>query len=165
MTEEQKKMAFAFGAGFAVGAGSCIVYRRWKASRADNMVSSRPIPKELRVRPCEGGVFFGAAPPSKRQKAEKQCEGIAGSQLMRMGISLCWAVQAQERQPGWFILRLEHGRAALLRWIVRAEWKKFGKFCTQIAIKSCLYLLHTGSMAAHVLMIPLQSCGRTLSML
>lgn len=78
MTEEQKKMAFAFGAGFAVGAGSCIVYRRWKASRADNMVSSRPIPKELRVRPCEGGVFFGAAPPSKRQKAEKQCDGYCG---------------------------------------------------------------------------------------
>lgn len=74
----RQEVILAFGAGLAVGIGGCMVYRRWKASRTGNMVSSRPIPKELRVRPCEGGIFFGAAPPGKCQKVEKQCDGYCG---------------------------------------------------------------------------------------
>lgn len=74
----RQEVILAFGAGLAVGIGGCMVYRRWKASRTGNMVSSRLIPKELRVRPCEGGIFFGAAPPGKCQKVEKQCDGYCG---------------------------------------------------------------------------------------
>ena len=59
MTEKQKNVV-AFGAGLAVGVGVYALFTHWKASQAGNMVSSRPIPKELRVRPCEGGVFFAA---------------------------------------------------------------------------------------------------------
>lgn len=77
MTEKQKNVV-AFGAGLAVGVGVYALFTHWKASRAGNMVSSRPIPKELRVRPCEGGVFFGNAPPGKCPKAEKQCPAYCG---------------------------------------------------------------------------------------
>lgn len=77
MTEKQKNVV-AFGAGLAVGVGVYALFTHWKASQAGNMVSSRPIPKELRVRPCEGGVFFGNAPPGKCPKAEKQCPAYCG---------------------------------------------------------------------------------------
>lgn len=77
MTERQE-VILAFGAGLAVGVGGCMVYRRWKASQTENMVPSRPIPEKMLMRPCEGGIFFGTAPPGKSQKAEKQCSAYCG---------------------------------------------------------------------------------------
>jgi len=74
---EKEKLAIAFGAGFVAGIGGCMVYRHWKASRAGNMVSSRPIPKELLIRACEGGVYLGGTPPDKCSKG-KQCPAYCG---------------------------------------------------------------------------------------
>lgn len=81
MMDETKKrilmcgaLAGAFAGGLALGY-NLAVHRK---GQSGNMVSSKPVPEKMRVRPCEGGIFFGTAPPGKSQKAEKQCSVYCG---------------------------------------------------------------------------------------
>lgn len=162
MTEKQKNV-IAFSAGVAVGVSGYALFTRWKASRAENMVASRPVPKELQVRPCEGGVFFGNAPPGTCPKAGKQCPTYCGKPADADGNVLVIGGPGSGKTTGVVYPTLGTWPDSIVA--LRAEWKEFGKLCTPIGIKSCLYLLLIENMAAHVPMIPLQSCGGIPSML